>query len=66
MGKLYDAAEFLDVESYKNLTRWAQDIAARPAVERGKIVNRVWGEAWEQVAERHSAADIDAALKQKP
>lgn len=66
LGKLYDAAEFLDVESYKNLTRWAQDIAARPAVERGKIVNRAWGEAWEQVAERHSAADIDAALKQKP
>lgn len=66
LGKLYDAAEFLDVESYKNLTRWAQDIAARPAVERGKIVNRAWGEAWEQVAERHSAADIDVALKQKP
>ncbi|QIA63818.1 glutathione-dependent disulfide-bond oxidoreductase [Vibrio astriarenae] len=66
LGKLYDAAEFLDVESYKNLTRWAQDIAARPAVERGKIVNRAWGEAWEQVVERHSAADIDAALKQKP
>ncbi|MGR5119128.1 glutathione-dependent disulfide-bond oxidoreductase [Vibrio astriarenae] len=66
LGKLYDAAEFLDVSSYKNLVRWAEDIAARPAVERGKIVNRSWGEAWEQVAERHSASDIDAALKLKP
>ncbi|CAM4176061.1 glutathione-dependent disulfide-bond oxidoreductase [Vibrio agarivorans] len=66
LGKLYDAAEFLDVSSYKNLVRWAEDIAARPAVERGKIVNRAWGEAWEQVAERHSASDIDAALKLKP
>ncbi|MGR5266404.1 glutathione-dependent disulfide-bond oxidoreductase [Vibrio astriarenae] len=66
LGKLYDAAEFLDVSSYKNLMRWAEDIAARPAVERGKIVNRAWGEAWEQVAERHSASDIDAALKLKP
>ncbi|WP_264875124.1 glutathione-dependent disulfide-bond oxidoreductase [Vibrio agarivorans] len=66
LGKLYDAAEFLDVSSYKNLVRWAEDIAARPAVERGKIVNRAWGEEWEQVAERHSASDIDAALKLKP
>ncbi|MDR9829132.1 glutathione-dependent disulfide-bond oxidoreductase [Vibrio sp. FNV 38] len=66
LGNLYDAAEFLDVSSYKNLVRWAEDIAARAAVERGRIINRAWGEKWEQVPERHSAEDIDAVLKLKP
>ncbi|MCY9872588.1 glutathione-dependent disulfide-bond oxidoreductase [Vibrio barjaei] len=62
----YNAAEFLDVESYPNLIRWAKDIAARPAVQRGRIVNRSWGEEWETLAERHSAADIDAVLAKQP
>ncbi|MCF4173507.1 glutathione-dependent disulfide-bond oxidoreductase [Vibrio sp. McD22-P3] len=62
----YNAAEFLDVESYPNLIRWAKDIAARPAVQRGRIVNRSWGEEWEALAERHSAADIDAVLAKQP
>ena len=66
LGKAYDAAEFLDVASYKHLLRWAEDIAERPAVQRGRIVNRTSGEEWEQVPERHSAADIDNVLKLKP
>ncbi|MBY5991166.1 glutathione-dependent disulfide-bond oxidoreductase [Ferrimonas balearica] len=66
LGRQYDAAEFLDVTSYPNLQRWAKAIDARPAVERGRIVNRAWGEPYEQVAERHSAEDIDQALAQKP
>ncbi|USD63349.1 glutathione-dependent disulfide-bond oxidoreductase [Vibrio sp. SCSIO 43140] len=62
----YDAAEFLDVESYPNLIRWAKEVAERPAVKRGRIVNRVWGEEWETLAERHSAADIDEVLAKQP
>lgn len=62
----YDAAEFLDVESYPNLIRWAKEIAERPAVKRGRIVNRVWGEEWETLAERHSASDIDEVLAKQP
>ncbi|RJX69366.1 glutathione-dependent disulfide-bond oxidoreductase [Vibrio sinensis] len=66
LGKLYDAAEFLDVESYPNLMRWAKSVAARSAVQRGRIVNRPFGEEWEQVLERHSAEDIDQVLSLKP
>ncbi|MFI3246745.1 MAG: glutathione-dependent disulfide-bond oxidoreductase [Ferrimonas sp.] len=66
LGAMYDAGEFLDVASYPNLLRWAQEIAARPAVQRGRIVNRVMGEVWEQLPERHSAEDIDAVLKLRP
>ncbi|MAT92423.1 MAG: glutathione-dependent disulfide-bond oxidoreductase [Halioglobus sp.] len=57
-GKLYDAAEFLDVGSYAHVNRWNDEIMARPAVERGRRVNRVWGEEDKQVAERHDASDI--------
>ncbi|MBM7035470.1 glutathione-dependent disulfide-bond oxidoreductase [Vibrio ulleungensis] len=66
LGRMYDAAEFLDVASYKNVVRWAKQIDEREAVQRGRMVNRGWGEEWEQVPERHSAADIDAALAKKP
>jgi GSH-dependent disulfide-bond oxidoreductase len=59
----YSAAEFLDMASYKNLVRWTHEVMARPAVQRGRIVNRSWGAANEQLRERHSAGDIDAALK---
>ena len=62
----YQAAEFLDVASYQHLGRWARAIAARPATERGRIVNRVWGEPHEQLAQRHSASDIDAVLALRP
>lgn len=58
-GKLYDAGEFLEVHTYSHIQRWKDEIAARPAVERGRKVNRTWGELDEQVPERHSAADFD-------
>jgi GST-like protein len=66
LGKLYDAADFLDVKSYKNLQRWAEEVLQRPAVQRGRIVNRTWGEPWERLHERHSASDIDRLLQLKP
>ena len=59
INDLYDAQEFLDVSSYKNVARWANEIQDRPAVQRGRRVNRVWGPEEEQVPERHSAEDID-------
>lgn len=59
LGKLYDAAEFLDVASYTNLQRWTREIHERPAVQRGRRVNRVWGEEAYQLAERHDASDLD-------
>ncbi|WP_420857542.1 glutathione-dependent disulfide-bond oxidoreductase [Marivivens marinus] len=66
LGRLYNAAEFLDVTSYAHVMRWATEIDARPAVKRGRIVNRAWGADHEQVLNRHSAADIDAALAKAP
>lgn len=60
LGQLYNAAEFLTVDSYTHLQRWAKAIAARPAVQRGRRVNRNFGDPAEQLAERHSAADFDA------
>ncbi|MDO6704934.1 glutathione-dependent disulfide-bond oxidoreductase [Photobacterium sp. 1_MG-2023] len=66
LGLAYNAAEFLDAGSYQHLQRWAKMIYERPAVQRGRIVNKTSGEAWEAIEERHSAADIDAALKQRP
>ena len=58
-GEAYDAAEFLSVHEYRNVVRWAGEIAARPAVIRGRKVNRVRGKPEEQVAERHLASDLD-------
>ena len=58
LRNVYDAAVFLDVASYKNVVRWANQIAERPAYKRGSRVNRPWGPEEEQVAERHSASDI--------
>lgn len=58
-GLLYNAAEFLSVDDYKNVKRWADDIAARPAVKRGIRVNKAWGDEDTQMHERHSAADFD-------
>lgn len=59
LGKLYSAAEFLDVEQYTHVQRWTQEIARRPAVKRGTRVNRTWGDEATQVPERHDAADLD-------
>jgi GST-like protein len=58
LGRAYNAAEFLDVKSYKNVVAWAEKIDARPAVKRGRMVNKSWGDAAEQVPNRHSAADF--------
>jgi len=58
-GFLYGAAEFLSVHEYKNVLRWADAILERPAVKRGRIVNRTWGEPSEQLLERHDSSDFD-------
>jgi GST-like protein len=58
-GTIYQAQEFLDVASYKNVERWAKEIEARPAVERGARVNRGWGPEETRVLERHDASDFD-------
>ncbi len=58
-GKLYKAAEFLAVDSYENVARWTSQLAQRPAVQRGRRVNRPWGEPSEQLRERHAASDLD-------
>ncbi|MDJ0868971.1 MAG: glutathione-dependent disulfide-bond oxidoreductase [Myxococcota bacterium] len=59
LGKLYDAGVFLDVQSYTHVVRWANEIGERPAVRRGRRVNRTWGPEEEQVPERHAASDLD-------
>jgi GSH-dependent disulfide-bond oxidoreductase len=60
LGRLYSAAEFLDVTSYKNVMRWAEAIDARPAVKRGRMVNRAFGDDLSlQLHERHDASDFD-------
>lgn len=56
---IYDAREFLEVESYRNVVRWAVQVASRPAVQRGRRVNRTWGPEEERVPERHAASDLD-------
>jgi GST-like protein len=62
-GLLYgESAKFLSVHEYKNMVRWTDAIAARPAVKRGRIVNRTWGAENAQLRDRHSAADIDEVL----
>jgi len=60
LGLLYEAGEFLQVQDYRHVRRWAEAIAQRPAVQRGRRVNRTWGDPAQQLAERHDAADFDA------
>jgi GSH-dependent disulfide-bond oxidoreductase len=62
---VYDAAEFLDAASYTHLNRWTQQIAARPAVKRGRMVNRGWGEPSTQLLERHDASDFETMTQDK-
>ncbi len=62
MVNSYEAQKFLNIEEYPNVIRWQKQIAARDAVKRGSIVNKSWGDESKQLAERHSAADIDAVL----
>ncbi|MBA1275706.1 glutathione-dependent disulfide-bond oxidoreductase [Stutzerimonas azotifigens] len=59
LGELYQAGEFLSVQEYKHVQRWAAEIAKRPAVIRGRKVNRTWGDETDQVPERHAASDLD-------
>lgn len=59
LGQLYEAGEFLSVHEYRHVKRWADEIAARPAVIRGRKVNRSFGPEADQVHERHAAADLD-------
>jgi len=63
LGTLYGAAKFLEVKIYTNVIRWAEQIGKRPAVIRGRKVNRSWGEEWEQVPERHSRSDFESKTK---
>ena len=66
LGQAYgDAGTFLDVESYGNVQRWAAEIAARPAVKRGRMVNRLIGDPSEQLHERHDASDFDTRTEDK-
>jgi GST-like protein len=64
-GWLYSAAEFLSVDEYKNLQRWASMLSARPAVQRGRMVNRTFGEPASQLHERHAASDFDTKTQDK-
>ena len=64
-GLLYGAKEFLAVHEYKNVNRWADEIGARPAVKRGRIVNRLQGEPSQQLHERHDASDFDLRTQDK-
>ncbi|MEQ8186041.1 glutathione-dependent disulfide-bond oxidoreductase [Marinobacter salarius] len=64
-NKVYEAAEFLEAHTYKNVVRWADEIAERPAVKRGLMVNRTWGEESRQLHERHDASDFELRTQDK-
>ena len=64
-GQLYEAGEFLQVQQYTNVLRWTAEIAKRPAVRRGRMVNRAWGEPSSQLHERHEATDFDTQTQDK-
>ncbi len=64
-GLVYGAGEFLQVQEYRNVQRWTDQIAARPAVQRGRMVNRSWGEPSSQLHERHDASDFDTRTQDK-
>ena len=65
LGRLYEAGEFLDVESYKHVQKWAREIDARPAVKRGRMVNRAFGDPSTQLRERHDAGDFETRTQDK-
>jgi GST-like protein len=64
-GQQYNAGEFLQVQDYKNVIRWQKQIGARPAVKRGRMVNRAQGDPSEQLHERHDASDFDTKTQDK-
>lgn len=65
LNQVYGAAEFLDAQRYRNVLRWADEIATRPAVQRGRMVNRTWGAPAEQLHERHDASDFALRTEDK-
>ena len=65
-GLAYESGEFLQVRDYKNVQRWTDEIAARPAVQRGRKVNRTWGDPSSQLPERHDASDFDKPPPEAP
>jgi GST-like protein len=64
-GQLYSAGEFLQVQAYANIVRWTDAIARRPAVQRGRMVNRTWGQPSSQLHERHDGSDFDTKTQDK-
>ena len=64
-GQLYDAGEFLQVQEYANVLRWTDEIARRPAAQRGRMVNRTWGQPSTQLHERHDASDFETRTADK-
>lgn len=64
-GELYNAGEFLSVSEYRHLQRWTEQVGTRPAVQRGRMVNRTFGEPSEQLLERHDASDFDTRTQDK-
>ena len=64
-GQLYEAGEFLQVQEYTHVLRWTDQIAKRPAVQRGRMVNRTWGQPSSQLHERHDAGDFDTRTQDK-
>ena len=64
-GQLYGAGEFLQVQEYRHVQRWTEEIAQRPAVKRGRMVNRTFGQPASQLHERHDAADFDTRTQDK-
>jgi GST-like protein len=65
-GQLYEAGEFLQVQTYAHVQRWADAIAQRPAVQRGRQVNRTWGDPASQLPERHDASDFETRVPGQP
>jgi GST-like protein len=65
LGNVYDADTFLEASGYTHVLRWAKEVAARPAVKRGRMVNRTFGEPSEQLHERHDASDFDTNTEDK-
>lgn len=64
-GQLYEAGEFLQVQTYEHVLRWTNEIAQRPAAKRGRMVNRTWGDPASQLHERHDASDFDTRTQDK-
>ncbi|MFN3199445.1 MAG: glutathione-dependent disulfide-bond oxidoreductase [Bradymonadia bacterium] len=64
-GQIYNAAEFLSVHEYTHLKRWTDLVAERPATQRGRMVNRAWGDPSEQLHERHDASDFETKTQDK-